>query len=277
MHDEGFGAMSRADAIEAAEIKDAADGLIEAANYLKDRLDAGEGVYESKWLDAVMHAHGLFLSMIDGREPVPVPADLALPPDQSKMKPVASSGAIHPPCPRGYTDCQDDDTCRSCFWVERPKSETVHERLRRLGQAGDYTGALAVLRSPADKPVAMTEDQIKHMVQRFLIWHLPTNFQPDGGVIFKKFGNEGTPQQYENRPVGTNLLDLDQATEMVRHMIGDLPQPLYTSDALATAKAEGVAEAVEWLRKKASSFGGARWVLRLLNNYADAIERGEAS
>lgn len=69
----------------------------------------------------------------------------------------------------------------------------------------------------------MTEEQIKHMVDRFLSWKLPVNFAPDGGVSFKKFGNAGTDNQYERFPSGTNLLDATQAEVMVRHMIDGMP------------------------------------------------------
>lgn len=31
----------------------------------------------------------------------------------------------------------------------------------------------------------MTEDQIKHMVNRFLQWKLPEHFRPDAGISFK--------------------------------------------------------------------------------------------
>jgi hypothetical protein len=41
---------------------EAADELIEAANYLKDALDAGQSVTESKWLGAVMRAHAMLLT-----------------------------------------------------------------------------------------------------------------------------------------------------------------------------------------------------------------------
>lgn len=41
---------------------EAADDLVAAANYLKDELDAGRGVYESKWLCAVMRAHAMLLA-----------------------------------------------------------------------------------------------------------------------------------------------------------------------------------------------------------------------
>lgn len=48
--------------MEADDFDQAADDLIEAANYLKDNLDAGEPVLESQWLGAVMRAHELLLS-----------------------------------------------------------------------------------------------------------------------------------------------------------------------------------------------------------------------
>lgn len=70
----------------------------------------------------------------------------------------------------------------------------------------------------------MTEAQIKYMVDRFLSWKLPENFSPDGGVSFEKFGNKGTPHQYEHKPVGTNILDATQADAMVRHMVNELPE-----------------------------------------------------
>lgn len=69
----------------------------------------------------------------------------------------------------------------------------------------------------------MTEAQIKHMVDRFLAWQLPESFAPDGGVSFKRFFNEGTPYQGRNDPSGTNILNADEATAMVRHMVADMP------------------------------------------------------
>lgn len=65
----------------------------------------------------------------------------------------------------------------------------------------------------------MTDEQIKHMVDRFLAWKLPKNFNPDGGISFAQFGNIGTEHQYRREPNGTNLLDATQANAMVRHMV----------------------------------------------------------
>jgi Holliday junction resolvasome RuvABC endonuclease subunit len=75
----------------------------------------------------------------------------------------------------------------------------------------------------------MTDAQIKHMVDRFLAWRLPDNFNPDGGVSFKREFNEHTAHPMKHQPVGTNLLDAQQAEEMVRHMINGLPQPSNTT------------------------------------------------
>lgn len=71
----------------------------------------------------------------------------------------------------------------------------------------------------------MTEAQIKHMVNRFLGWKLPENFNPDAGISFKATFNEHMPfgpQKHE--PSGTNLFDATQAEAMVRYMLDGLPQ-----------------------------------------------------
>lgn len=71
----------------------------------------------------------------------------------------------------------------------------------------------------------MTDDQIKHMVSRFLAWQLPKNFSPDAGISFKPEFNEHTDYPMRHNPSGTNLFDAMQAEEMVRHMIYGLDQP----------------------------------------------------
>lgn len=74
----------------------------------------------------------------------------------------------------------------------------------------------------------MNDDQIKHMVSRFLNWKLPENFNPDGGISFVKYGNIGTEHQYKREPSGTNLIGYAEATEMMRHMIEGMPGPAAT-------------------------------------------------
>lgn len=68
-------------------------------------------------------------------------------------------------------------------------------------------------------------DQIKHMVSRFLSWKLPDDFNPDGGITFKKHFNEHMAPPSQHEPSGTNLFDATQATKMVRHMVDGMPGP----------------------------------------------------
>jgi hypothetical protein len=73
----------------------------------------------------------------------------------------------------------------------------------------------------------MTDDQIKHMVNRFLSWKLPRDtFNPDCGISFNKAPiNTHTPWPSQYEPSGTNLFDAMQANAMVRHMIEGMPAP----------------------------------------------------
>ncbi len=70
----------------------------------------------------------------------------------------------------------------------------------------------------------MTEDQIKHMVSRFLAWRQPENFAPDGGVKFERTYRGVGGVEHQCEPSGTNLLYYNQAEAMVRHMLDGLPQ-----------------------------------------------------
>lgn len=70
----------------------------------------------------------------------------------------------------------------------------------------------------------MTDNQIEHMVRRFLQWKLPEHFSPDCGISFDPIYNpQDPPTRY--KPVGTNLFTYPQAEAMVRHMLEELPQP----------------------------------------------------
>lgn len=68
----------------------------------------------------------------------------------------------------------------------------------------------------------MTDEQIKHMVARFLNWRLPEPWSPDNGVSYTRPNYAHAPADHD-WPVGTNLFDADQAEAMVRHMIDGLP------------------------------------------------------
>lgn len=67
----------------------------------------------------------------------------------------------------------------------------------------------------------LTDEQIKHMVDRFLGWELPRDtFNPDCGISFDKEPfNVGPTHTLVHEPRGTNLLDAQQADTMVRYMI----------------------------------------------------------
>lgn len=99
----------------------------------------------------------------------------------------------------------------------------------------------------------MTEAQIKHMVDRFLSWRLPENFNPDDGISFKKTYNDHLPTPTKHQPSGTNLFDANQAEAMVRFMVEGIPQNQDLRDALVAARdfvqlvreAEGADEAAD--------------------------------
>ena len=73
------------------------------------------------------------------------------------------------------------------------------------------------------KDQAMNDDQIKHMVNRFLSWKLPDNFAPDAGISFKAEFNEHRDRPMRHEPSGTNLFNHKQADAMIRHMLDGLP------------------------------------------------------
>ena len=74
----------------------------------------------------------------------------------------------------------------------------------------------------------MTEDQIKHMTNRFLGWKLPADFRPDDGISFEpEFNKEYMAKQgkppMRREPSGTNLFDATQAEAMIRYLVEGLP------------------------------------------------------
>lgn len=74
----------------------------------------------------------------------------------------------------------------------------------------------------------MTDEEIKHMTNRFLAWRLPEPFRPDAGISYTR-GN--FPPTMDVHPVGTNLFDYNQAEAMVRHMVEGLDDiPLTAED-----------------------------------------------
>lgn len=97
----------------------------------------------------------------------------------------------------------------------------------------------------------MTDEQIKHMVDRFLGWKLPESFNPDGGITFERFDERFSSHRPRNEPSGTNLFDATQADVMVRYMVEGMPaaraQKIETAAlALSTAMVESEADGADY-------------------------------
>lgn len=70
------------------------------------------------------------------------------------------------------------------------------------------------------------------MVNRFLSWRLPSSFNPDCGISFKRTYNESSPYgPAEHEPTGTNLLDAAQARAMLEHVLGGCTQAPAATEA----------------------------------------------
>lgn len=116
----------------------------------------------------------------------------------------------------------------------------------------------------------MNETQIKHLVDRFLNWKLPRDFNPDAGIRYSR--PEGPTVQ--EMPSGTNLFDASQAYQMVRHMIEGLPAGYVGAgmndkeaiDMMRRCKDE-IAQlrvALDRLKPKADAYDSVASILRLL-------------
>lgn len=88
----------------------------------------------------------------------------------------------------------------------------LRDRLHRDAQAASALGELS-------------DTQTAHMVDRFLSWRLPENFNPDCGIHFDADAPlKLDPRNLRYEPNGTNLFDATQARAMVRHMLEGLPR-----------------------------------------------------
>jgi hypothetical protein len=61
------------------------------------------------------------------------------------------------------------------------------------------------------------DELVKKMVSKFLMWKLPIDFYPDGGISFDRLNAYDSPYY----PIGTNLLNADQAKQMIEFMLKD--------------------------------------------------------
>ena len=66
------------------------------------------------------------------------------------------------------------------------------------------------------------DDVVEQAVNRFLSWKLPKDFHPDGGMVF--IPTKGRGYDSPHWPVGTNLLNAQQAREMLRYVLASAPE-----------------------------------------------------
>ena len=82
------------------------------------------------------------------------------------------------------------------------------------------------------------------MVNRFLSWRLPSSFNPDCGISFKRTYNESSPYgPAEHEPTGTNLLDAVQARAMLEHVLAGCTQAPAATEAPSYWTAHDMAKA----------------------------------
>jgi hypothetical protein len=179
--------------------------------------------------------------------------------------------------------------------AEGQYSETVFngQRLYVDGLRAGRLAAINALSSIPEQPVG-----VNTLVDRFLRWKLPENFNPDGGISFEPYGNPGTPQEYRRSPSGTNLFDAPQAEAMIRHILGTEPtvhqhpgnQPSAALDHLVqtaavafdailapfhpAAAGEEVTTHLAWLRSYTSNMTADNWLdMRLhIDRQVDRLE-----
>ena len=127
-------------------------------------------------------------------------------------------------------------------WFSSSENDSSANSAATEASAIENTIRAAIDNLDVQAGVALTDIQIKHMVDRFLGWNLPDDFLPDCGISFKRTHSEQSkwgPQKYE--PTGTNLFDAIQATEMVRYMVEGLPaQQAVDAEAVAKELPDGI-------------------------------------
>ena len=118
-------------------------------------------------------------------------------------------------------------------WELERREDVLIREAYRMGAEDEHYGtkkeftldAVRERLASLSKPAPMSDEQIKYMVDRFLGWRLPENFNPDGGISFKPTFNEGFSfGPMKNEPTGTNLFDVTQAEAMIRYLVDGLPR-----------------------------------------------------
>lgn len=191
----------------------------------------------------------------------------------AKMTETIGHRPVYPPLEKMRDFCEDVKHLLSSAC--RPTEGEVAEIRKRHAEDSYADGGIrlsnsvACHRAHADRATllrlfepltagAITEEQIKHMVDRFLGWKLPRNFSPDGGISFDPIANPGWEFESRREPTGTNLLDATQADAMVRYMIYGLqPSPPRTDTGVSREQIAQIIEQqmhhIEWMIGKRPS------------------------
>lgn len=104
--------------------------------------------------------------------------------------------------------------------LKAPGEEMLLEALEdRLRTYRDRISFLEARLTDARSRHEISDEQVKRMVDRFLMWKLPADFSPDDGISFDAISSRGTSYERVREPVGTNLLTATQAEAMVRFMV----------------------------------------------------------
>ena len=124
-----------------------------------------------------------------------------------------------------------------------------------------------------------SDAQIEHMVDRFLGWPLPKNFNPDAGISFRLLvsGNAEYPYPW---PTGTNLFDSLQAEDMVRYMLEGIETPaLLAAEEKRLGQLDIILRETEQVDDEeeaflANDYGGTGWECEeIMNKIRIAVNR----
>lgn len=97
--------------------------------------------------------------------------------------------------------------------IVRAREQVDHERAVSA-RAQQVAQAQAVELQRLRGELAKAAPDVGKMVDRFLGWKLPDDFRPDAGIFFD-------PTVRPDWPTGTNLMDANQARQMIEHMLAE--------------------------------------------------------
>ena len=103
--------------------------------------------------------------------------------------------------------------------------EDLDRRIKAIDKYNSYEvqAAWEAWKERAGQPApSVPDDMIEQAVTRFLSWKLPKGFHPDGGVVF--IPTKGRGYDSPHWPCGTNLLNAQQARDMLRHVLAAAPE-----------------------------------------------------